>query len=134
MKQTLLIIFSVLLTIKVYSTENNKYHNQALTVLNKEGLAQADKALKLLDMSIKNRDLFVKSSLFASGLCLLCFEQLPKKDSKWLKKGLKYVDVLLNEEPENVDALVKKAQILMDRQSYNQGSICDNIAKHVACN
>jgi len=99
------------------------YHNQALSILNKNGLQQANKALRLLDISIKNKNSFIKSSLFASGICILCFEQLPEKDLKWLNKGLKYINLLLDREPENVDALVKKAQILMDKQSYNQGAL-----------
>lgn len=108
------------------------FQRQGIDLLKKEGISSVEKALALFDQAIKLNPDYATAYLSAANACLMMFEQKDADQSKWINKGLNYTESLISRAPENPSVYVTKAQLLLDKKSYNQAVLALKKALRIA--
>ena len=88
-----------------------KRHAKAIKQLKKEGFQGIDKALKTFNQLIKEAPDFLAAYISAADAYLLKYEFSKRKDRKWLKKALKYLNTCIRK-GKNLDVAYFKRAII----------------------
>lgn len=110
----------------------SKRHAKAIKQLKKEGFQGIDKALKTFNQLIKEAPDFLAAYISAADAYLLKYEFSKRKDRKWLKKALGYLNTCIKKK-KNLDVAYFKRAIIYFNLNRS-GDAEDSIKKALVIN